>query len=60
MRCQQVGLAYQGLLYLRAQRLLHDLAQSEVKDHHAQKEHHDESEEQLGEDSARHDAILFF
>ncbi len=49
----------QGLLCLRAQRLLHDLAQGEVEHRHAQEKHHHEGEEQLGEDPARHEAILF-
>ena len=45
MRRQQPGFAGQGLICLSAQRLLHDLAQGEVKHHHSQEEHHDEREE---------------
>ena len=59
MRCQQAGFAHQEILCLRTQRLLHDLAKGEVEHHHAQEEHHHEREEQLGEDPARHEAILF-
>jgi hypothetical protein len=42
MRGQQTGFAYQGLLCLGTQGLLHDLTQGEIEHHHPQEKHQHE------------------